>query len=48
MSETIRAFIAIELDEKARQELSLLQSKLKEEVNAKWIKPENMMFKKDY
>ena len=43
MSETIRVFIAIELDKETQSYLSNIQSELKEtEADVKWVKSENI------
>jgi len=43
MPETIRAFIAIELNPQIRDELSLVQSQLKTaDADVKWVKPESI------
>ncbi|MDP3142993.1 MAG: RNA 2',3'-cyclic phosphodiesterase [Candidatus Omnitrophota bacterium] len=43
MSETLRTFIAIELNPQIKQELAKIQSELKKSgADAKWVKPENI------
>lgn len=43
MSETIRSFIAIELNQEIQQELGNLQAQLrKSDADIKWVKPENI------
>jgi len=43
MAKTIRAFIAIEINEEARLELLKLQDKLKQlGADVKWVKPQNL------